>query len=190
MNEPEEAIPDNPSAPAGKSRRYARREFERRFLLDGLPEEPAIRVTAIIDHYLTGTRLRVRAMTERDATGERTFYKLTQKIPSPSGRPGLISTIYLDAAEHQLLSSLPSQALHKTRHSIPPFGVDVFGPPLDVLVLAEFEADSDEALAAAPIPPRCIREVTTDERFTGGRLVTTTSAALRDHLVALGVTRG
>ena len=106
---------ENPSAPAGKSLRYARRELERRFLLERLPGEPAVRVAAITDHYLTGTRLRVRSTTERDATGVRTYYKLTQKVPTATGSPGLITTVYIDAAEHALLSSLPALTLAKTR---------------------------------------------------------------------------
>lgn len=69
---------DNPSAPRGKSERYARRELERRFLLAAPPEGPVERTTYTFDRYLEGTRLRLRKKT--DETG--THCKLTQKVPA------------------------------------------------------------------------------------------------------------
>jgi hypothetical protein len=66
------------------------------------------------------------------------YYKLTQKIPALDGWPGLISTTYLNEEEFALLSTLPGSAQRKTRYSIPPFGVDVFDPPLVGLILAEY----------------------------------------------------
>ena len=55
----------NPSAPLGKSRKYAIAERERRFLLRGLPADRLIvRTVHIIDRYLLGTRLRLRQVVE------------------------------------------------------------------------------------------------------------------------------
>ena len=53
---------ENPSAPQGKSLKYARLERERRFLLARPPETGAMAAVEIVDHYLAGTRLRLRAV--------------------------------------------------------------------------------------------------------------------------------
>ena len=81
---------NNPSAPPGRSERYARRELERRFLLAGPPAGPVEKTARIHDRYIEGTRLRLRKKT--DETG--VHYKLTQKVPASNGSPGLITTIY------------------------------------------------------------------------------------------------
>lgn len=48
--------------------------------------------------------------------------------------------------------------------------VDKFQGSLSGLILAEAEFDTDTQLAAFPHPDFAIREVTEDERYTGGRL--------------------
>lgn len=77
------AVATNPSAPPGKSQRYARPERERRFLLAKRPAGAAERTARIVDRYLVGTRLRLRQMTETHGSSLRTYYKLTQKVPAP-----------------------------------------------------------------------------------------------------------
>jgi hypothetical protein len=83
--------------------KYARIERERRFLLTGLPfgEQPADG-RKIVDHYLTGTTLRLRCVLRPG--GDQ--YKLTQKIPAAQLGPvqGLITNIYLSKAEYDQLS--------------------------------------------------------------------------------------
>jgi hypothetical protein len=178
----------NESAPPGKELKYARRERERRFLLGSLPDGPTTRTVRIADRYLTGTRLRLRRATDTSADGggsDRTVYKLTQKVPRPQREPGLITTMYLSPAEYSVLSELPAAALHKTRLSIPPLGVDVFEGRLAGLLLAEAEFDDDVSMRAFRAPPGAIAEVTYDERLSGGRLVVTTwpdlAAVLREY---------
>ena len=115
------------------------------------------------DIYFTGTRLRLRRMVDR--RGERpTIYKFTQKAS------GLITNTYLAEDEYRLLAQLPGHELRKIRYSLPPFGIDVFLPPHDGLVLAEAEFETDEEMAAAAGPPGAVAEVTDDERYTGGYL--------------------
>lgn len=163
--------------------KYARRERERRFLATRLPDEPApIRIAEITDIYLTGTRLRLRRTVERTALGQQVVHKLTQKVPDPDGTPGWITTVYLSEEEHRALAGVAGAVLRKSRYSIPPFGIDVFGPPLDGLVLAEIEFDSDEAMNDFPAPSWSVAEVTSDTRFTGGRLVGASRAELRTWL--------
>jgi CYTH domain-containing protein len=165
---------------AGK---YARVERERRFLLAGPP--PAAAVTArhrITDRYLPGTRLRLRRIDDLDS-GDCVF-KFTQKVPAsrPGYVQGLITNTYLSAAEYDLLATLPAAVLSKTRLSVPPLGVDVFGPPLDGLVMADVEFSTDDEAESFRPPPAAVAEVTDDSRFTGGSLV---SAGRHDVLAWL-----
>jgi CYTH domain-containing protein len=154
-------------APVSK---YGKLERERRFLLRSFPPgvEPQC-VRRIVDRYIVGTSLRLREM--RDESGE-AVYKLTQKIPMPGGgaQQGWITTIYLSANELAVFAQLPANLLRKTRHSVPPFGIDVFEDRLRGLVMAEAEFQSAEEAEALVLPHFVIREVTGDERFTGGRL--------------------
>ena len=139
----------NDAAPPGKELKYARLERERRFLLRVSPAEGVVKTTRIADRYLLGTRLRLRRAIETvtvGGIGERTVYKLTQKVPAPDGGPGLITTLYLDAVEYAVLEQLPAATVHKTRLSVPPLGIDVFEDALAGLVLAEAEFD-DERVA-------------------------------------------
>jgi len=173
----------NPSAPIGKSMKYARRELERRFLLTEVPPTPGVIRTAVItDRYIAGTRFRLRRSIERSAESTATVYKLTQKIPADDGGPGLITTMYLSEAEFDAFSKLPGDVLTKTRLSIPPFGIDVFDPPLDGLILAEAEFETEEEMLAFGAPRFAVADVTADPRFTGGRLVRCTREELRAAL--------
>jgi CYTH domain-containing protein len=177
----------NPSAPAGKSARYARPERERRFLAAGLPAGAVARSAQIADRYLIGARLRLRQMIETRGASTSTFYKLTQKVPAPDGRPGLISTTYLDRAEYDLLATLPAAVLRKARYSIPPFGIDAYEAPLGGLFVAEVEFDDDAAMRAFSAPPWAIAEVTLDSRFTGGHFATMRAEDLAGLLAAFGL---
>ena len=179
----------HPDAPAGKARKYARPERERRFLLARLPPGEPIHRTRIEDRYLIGTRLRLRRMTALDEPGRdgEVSCKLGQKIPAPDGRPGLITNVYLSEAEYQALAIVPANELRKVRSSYPPFGVDVFEGPLEGLILAEIEFRSrSEELAFRPAI-ETVAEVTADERLTGGRLVVTSAPELRAILRDYGL---
>ena len=84
----------NAAAPAGKELKYARSEFERRFLLEARPDDPAVRAVAIEDRYVVGTRIRLRRMSILAAgaeVAEADIFKLTQKVPAPEKGPGLIT---------------------------------------------------------------------------------------------------
>jgi CYTH domain-containing protein len=167
--------------------KYARVERERRFLLAAAP--PAADVTAsrqITDRYLPRTRLRLRQVEYPDGQRE---LKLTQKIPAGQPGPvrGLITTAYLNEAEYDLLASIPAPVLVKTRLSVPPLGVDVFGPPLLGLVLAEVEFGTDRAAAAFRPPATVVAEVTDDARFAGGSLVRADRPAVASWLTEYGI---
>ena len=177
----------NPSAPAGRSSKYALRECERRFLLRGLPDLPIVRSVRITDSYLIGTRMRLRRWDETHEGSTATIYKFTQKIAAPAGGPGLITTFYLDATEYAALSAVPARQLHKTRYSMPPLVVDVFDPPLHGLMMAETEFETEEALLAFVPPPFTVAEVTRDARFNGGSLATVARVDLLRALADFGI---
>ena len=161
---------------------YARCERERRFLVRGDPvsAEPS---RLIEDRYLTGTTLRLRRMT----VGAESVWKLTQKVrPLDADDPSdvRITNTYLSAEEHALLSSLPGVVLTKTR-SLHPSGrhvlvVDEFLGRLRGLRLAELEVrELDEPVR---LPDWIGREVTRDDRFSGGRLAAADDQQVRQLL--------
>ena len=171
-----------------RSPKYAHVERERRFLVDPrLRPDLGGRASILIeDRYLTGTRLRLRRMTD-SATGETTV-KLTKKYEAadPLARP--IVTSYLAEAEYALLATLPALALVKRRY---PFrldageiGVDVFEGPLTGLETAETELATDESLRAFAAPPWAVRDVSGDDRFQGSNLATLDAEALSALLQA------
>jgi hypothetical protein len=166
--------------------KYARVERERRFLLAGLP--PALGTPRwITDRYLTGTRLRLRMVEYPDS--RRCDYKLTQKIPADRPGPvqGLITNTYLTRGEYDRLASLPAAVLSKTRFSVAPLSIDVFDPPLHGLVLAEAEFTTDEEALGFYSPPHSIADVTSDKRFTGGRLALASRHDMLEWLTQYGI---
>ena len=163
------------------SRKYARVERERRFLLAKGPDlDEAVRTVRLVDRYFLGTRVRLRQALQTSASGALVVYKLTQKVPVADGGPGLITTMYLSEQECAAFAAVPANELRKTRYSIPPFGVDVFEGALEGLTMAEVEFASDAEMRDF-VAPAAVAEVTCDERFTGGRLAATT----RDELAAI-----
>ena len=167
--------------------KYARVERERRFLIDRFPSAGVVRTRHITDRYIDGTQLRLREQTD---DGGPATYKLTQKIPARSGgaQQGLITTIYLTGEEFRLLAQLPARMLSKVRHSVPPFGIDVFEGALQGLRLAEAEFNSASEADALIVPDFIIREVTEDDRFTGGQLVCASRPNVEECLAEYGIT--
>lgn len=166
--------------------KYARVEWERRFLLARFPDNVQVTQTRrIVDRYIEGTQLRLRQMT--DHSGE--TFKLTQKLPAetPGVRQGLITTIYLSRDEFGVLHKLPAKVLTKIRHSVVPFGIDVFADALEGLVLAEAEFHSAAEADALTFPPCVVSEVTADSRFSGGSLVSATREDLRRWATEYGI---
>lgn len=169
--------------------KYARIEWERRFLLDDFPKCATVtRVRRITDRYIEGTTLRLR---EQSDGGTEQHFKLTQKLAAgmKGARQGLITTMSLTRGEFDLLPRLPAGILTKTQHSVPPFGIDVFGGELSGLVLAEAEFNSGEEASTLALPSFIVRKVSDDSRFTGGHLVTASRqeprAWLEEHKIKL-----
>lgn len=155
-----------------KHRKYAIGEYERRFLLDELP--PGVtNPRPIVDHYLDGTRLRLRTTDLGDGTIER---KLGQKRRLADDDPTAIlhTTIYLGDPEFEALSTLPGRELRKTRWAIDvgdgTGSVDVFEGPLDGLIVLEVDLGRPDGLDRFEPPVWAGPEVSRVEAFSGGWL--------------------
>jgi CYTH domain-containing protein len=167
--------------------KYARIERERRFLLDLFPGSRNVtRVRRITDRYIDGTALRLR---EQREDGGPAMFKLTQKVPMPGAgaQQGLITSMYLSEEEFHVFAQLSAKTLSKIRYTVPPFGIDVFEETLGGLILAEVEFDSAEAAEALTLPSFVVQEVSTDHRFTGGKLVRASGHDIRTWLSEYGI---
>jgi CYTH domain-containing protein len=170
--------------------KYERVERERRFLLRALP--PGLSLadphSQITDNYITGTRLRLRKV-RWVPTNEWTL-KLTQKhAPEPPDfSRTLITSIYLDESEYEVLSVFEANELRKNRypfrHGGRAYSVDVFLGDLRGLVLAETDFEEAEDMDSFPAPPFAVADVSRDEMFTGGSLVGLTADDIREALRA------
>ena len=159
-----------------KKHKYAWIERERRFWLAALPPGLSLQdeYTLIKDRYIGGTSLRLREMTPSNS-GE-VALKFGQKFVEEGVEPHqtVMTNLYLDQAEYDLLYQLPAKVLTKKRYAYPyqerKLSVDVFLENLEGLILAEVEFMEDEDTAAFPTPPFAIRDVTDEPFFTGGEL--------------------
>jgi CYTH domain-containing protein len=162
--------------------RYAQLEREQRWLLRALPPEVTDE-RAIVDHYWTGTSLRLRMIQDRDDV----LYKLCQKVRLDSGNPEFvkITNIYLSSAEFHALSITPSSIISKSRWSATlegvNYAVDEFKGRHTGLVLAERELRGDEPRSRGP--QVAVAEVTNKNEYSGGWLATASVHDLR-HVIA------
>ena len=109
-------------------------------------------------------------------------HKLTQKVRPVADDPGLVmlTTMYLPSDEVAALAALPGTDLRKSRWRVEFAGrqvaVDEFHGRLAGLVLAETELSVREG--RLPMPAFARRDVTDDDRFTGGSLANATDAEI------------
>jgi len=168
--------------------KYARTEFERRFLLRNLPPEidPAAGFTRITDRYLRGSDLRLRRMEAPD--GQIVARKLAKKFKSPESGPyqTTITNLYLSDREYALLENIQADPLVKKRYPFQvdgrTYSIDAFEGRLAGLLLVEIEALDLAGLLALPAPPGSVAEVTADPFFLGGNLARTEAHELEKHL--------
>ena len=124
----------------------------------------------IVDHYWTGTSLRLRMIQNRDET----VYKLCQKVRLEHDHPELakITNIYLSNDEFQILSVTSSSIISKSRWTSESNGVryavDEFKGRHTGLVLAERELRDGEPRSRGP--EIAVAEVTDDNEYSGGWL--------------------
>lgn len=158
--------------------RFVQVERERRFLLSGTPPT-GLSERLIEDRYLAGLRLRLRRVTGADGPP---VHKLTQKVRASAEDPSTVAltTMYLSAAEWAVLRTLPGAELSKRRFFVGDgWVVDRFLGRLAGLVLAEIEVE--DLAAEFALPAWVGREVTTEDRWSGGSL----AACLPDEVPPL-----
>ncbi len=168
--------------------KYAQVERERRMLLRELPPglERSSDHLQITDNYITGTRLRLRKI--RVPSTHARVWTLTQKFtPAPHNYSHSIMTnIYLSEYEYEVFSVFESNEIRKNRYPYKyedrVYGIDFFLGDLLGLILAETNFETDEEMVNFVVPPFAVADVTDDEMFSGGKLVTMTSAEIRAEL--------
>ena len=149
-------------------------EIERKFLLARLPDDLPAGIP-IRQGYLAvdgAVEVRVReagdqaVLTVKAGHGET---RAEEEIPIP---PERFAALWPLTVERRIV---------KTRHRVGVgdlvVEVDVYGPPLEGLLVAEVEFDSSEASRAFVPPPWLGREVTGDERYANARLAAAVAAA-------------
>lgn len=161
--------------------KYARLEFERRFLVDAVPKDVAD-ARLIEDGYIAGTRLRLRRVLTFE--GHALEMKLTQKLdvagdPAadcalPAARSQWVTNTYLTTAEYASLSPAVTHRGLKRRHrgrlGVYSVAFDQWVAPRSDLIVAEVEFE-DERSAAGFAPPRHWGiEVTAERGYDGAAL--------------------
>lgn len=170
--------------------KYAHIEQERRYLLQAVPTDmPIVRTLFIQDRYFPDSTLRLRLIEE---DGKEPVHKLGQKVRVDDRTSLKIAhtSMYINSEEFELLASLPTKRVEKTR-SLSPIGqstlaVDVFGGELRGLVMAEIDTGVS-LLMPDSLPIDISLDVTNDERFTGGELARMTATQLQDLFREYGV---
>ena len=149
------------------SLKYAVVERERRYLLARLPEG-VTETQDIQDRYVTGTRLRLREVRHGDGTVTR---KLGHKVRLSEGPAEVACTnFYLDDDEWMLLVALPALELHKLRHIVRRDGMCVaIDEHDDGTLVAEID-DHDQPSDFVPTWLDVVKDVSSDEAWTGARL--------------------
>ncbi|HEX2560711.1 hypothetical protein [Phenylobacterium sp.] len=169
--------------------KYAVLENERRFLVRPQAVEALAisRRRLIEDRYLTGGRMRLRAITD-EASGQREF-KLCKKYGSADAVSEPIVNIYLSEAEHAAFAILPGADIAKRRCSVEHagriFSLDLFLGRLDGLAICEAEAATREGIIALAFPPWAAVEITADLFFSGAALAVTPAADVRRRAAEL-----
>ena len=152
--------------------KYAHRELERRWLVEGAsrPDLGDHEPVLIEDRYLDGSRFRLRRMTRPDWTA----CKLTKKYETVDASARPIVTAYLSETEFALFHALSGHDIVKRRYHITRDGqvwsLDVFEGGLAGLELIESEASDQRSLANLVPPPWAGREVTYEPCWQGGAL--------------------
>jgi CYTH domain-containing protein len=166
-----------PSRHPGEGR-YAQLEREQRWLLKELPAS-VTNERVIVDHYWTGTSLRLRMIQEDDGV----VYKLCQKVRLVDDDPESvkITNIYLSDREFHALSVTPAAIITKSRWTLSSndvhYAIDEFKGRHSGLVLAEVELRDGETRVEGP--SCALAEVTNIPEYSGGWLAAASAEDLR-----------
>lgn len=158
-----------------KKWKYAKGEFERRFLIKKRPAFlDTLPYKEITDKYLENTKLRLRKV----LNGALTKYKLTKKLPTRADGLNIqwVSTIYLSLAEYETFLNLPGKTIKKRRYYYQPevgeiIGIDeiLLGKDQKTIWIAEVEfKEMLEPTYSLPIVYD--KEITNDKDYLGSVL--------------------
>jgi CYTH domain-containing protein len=162
--------------------KYAKREFERRFLLRGEPSSLPPQYVSILDAYFVDTTLRLRRVANNDGT--KVVYKLTQKKKDADGQMWITNT-YLSEVEAALFRSVPSVTLEKRRYhleqGVVSRAVDVVENLPQQLVLLEIEGETAADVQDTPRGFDIVREVTGEPEYSGYALAQSSALFVGSH---------
>ena len=146
--------------------KYTLPEIERRWLVRShdRPALTGLRRRDIEDQYLSGGRLRLRAVRSADTAP---VFKLGKKYGRVGAGAEPATTLYLTEQEYLAVQALAGFVVRKARYSIAGGALDVYEDADPPLTIFEMEFDSQEA-AAAFVPPDFVGdEVSLDARYSG-----------------------
>ena len=157
--------------------KYARQEFERKFLLETCPPDLPTTYRLIEDRYWVNTTLRLRRVS--DAAGAVLSRKLNQKTRDDAGNLWITST-YLTEPEYRLLEVIPAATLRKRRYTLTAnmrqVAIDVITLTDRELILAEIEGHSADEIAGNIGISVNASEVSNDPAFEGYQLALAAAA--------------
>ena len=102
------------------------------------------------------------------------MFKLGQKVRANEADPEVVklTNLYLSAEEYDIVAGLPATEVRKSRWQVSHDGIrmviDEFHGRHRGLLLAEVELAPGEP--PRPAPPFAVRDVTSEDRFSGGAL--------------------
>jgi len=146
--------------------KYSAIEIERRWLVDmaAVGDLASAAFREIEDLYITGSRLRLRKVTDPNGG---VILKFGKKYGKRSAASEAVTNLYLSEAEYQQLATLPGVTTLKRRYTVAGGALDVYRQPKSGLAIFEVEFD-DEASAQAYRPPNFVtHEVTAEASFSG-----------------------
>jgi CYTH domain-containing protein len=165
---------------------------QRRFLLPSLPRTLARGTARLVEeHYLAGTRLRLRRSISPAAVGPAEL-TLGQRMRAVSDRVSRVTlTEHIGEPLYAVLARLPADLLVWRQYWMDLSGrrcsVDVFEGELAGLVLAQVEFGSVTEARRFPPPVYAVAEVTGDQRFCEEALAHTTAAGLAATVAGYGM---
>ena len=158
-----------------KKWKYAKREYERRFLIKNRPTFlDTLPYKEITDKYLDQTHLRLRKVVSEALTQ----YKLTKKLPIHSNGLSMqwVSTIYLSQGEYDIFLQLAGKRIKKRRYYYQAEGGEMIGideiqlgADQKTIWIAEVEFEEIQP-STYTLPLAYDKEITNDQDYIGSIL--------------------
>jgi CYTH domain-containing protein len=148
--------------------KYTRPEIERRWLVEKkyLPDLSKLEQWRVIDHYLVGTRMRLRKMVDPKKNNA-TQYKLCKKYGKTSSISEPIVNIYLTKTEYDSFSEMSANILQKKKYTFEfkgtSFSINTFSDSEIITIEAEFE--SEEQASECFLPPFAGEDISSSPEY-------------------------